>query len=152
MSDCVASSPFSVDTGKGQETPNVRASATTCTSTGPDFSAFTRSSLSTSSGTRATPEGSHCLFLFHARCISKCAVWLCGCRKYYGEKIGIYFAWLGFYTEMLFFAAVMGVICFTYGVLSYDDNISRLVPAEGIRELIFMWPKVYGHLTIPPLW
>ncbi|XP_061743631.1 anoctamin-5b isoform X1 [Nerophis ophidion] len=45
-------------------------------------------------------------------------------RKYYGEKIGIYFAWLGFYTEMLFFAAVMGFICFTYGVLSYDDNIS----------------------------
>ena len=47
------------------------------------------------------------------------------CRKYYGEKIGIYFAWLGFYTEMLFFAAVMGVICFAYGLLSYDDNISR---------------------------
>ncbi|KAM9765042.1 anoctamin-5b isoform 1-T1 [Menidia menidia] len=45
-------------------------------------------------------------------------------RKYYGEKIGIYFAWLGFYTEMLFFAAVMGFICFTYGVLSYDDNVS----------------------------
>uniref|UniRef100_A0A7N6BRG6 Anoctamin n=1 Tax=Anabas testudineus TaxID=64144 RepID=A0A7N6BRG6_ANATE len=45
-------------------------------------------------------------------------------RKYYGEKIGIYFAWLGFYTEMLFFAAVMGLICFVYGVLSYDDNIS----------------------------
>ncbi|XP_071344778.1 anoctamin-5b isoform X2 [Trachinotus anak] len=45
-------------------------------------------------------------------------------RKYYGEKIGIYFAWLGFYTEMLFFAAVMGLICFTYGVLSYDNNIS----------------------------
>lgn len=47
-------------------------------------------------------------------------------RKYYGEKIGIYFAWLGFYTEMLFFAAVMGVICFVYGLLSYDDNITRL--------------------------
>lgn len=58
------------------------------------------------------------------------------CRKYYGEKIGIYFAWLGFYTEMLFFAAVMGVICFTYGLLSYDDNISRLVPPGGIRALI----------------
>lgn len=47
-------------------------------------------------------------------------------RKYYGEKIGIYFAWLGFYTEMLFFAAVMGVICFVYGLLSYDDNVTRL--------------------------
>ncbi|XP_034047497.1 anoctamin-5b isoform X3 [Thalassophryne amazonica] len=45
-------------------------------------------------------------------------------RKYYGEKIGIYFAWLGFYTEMLFFAAVMGFLCFVYGVLSYDDNVS----------------------------
>uniref|UniRef100_A0A672JMW2 Anoctamin n=1 Tax=Salarias fasciatus TaxID=181472 RepID=A0A672JMW2_SALFA len=45
-------------------------------------------------------------------------------RKYYGEKIGIYFAWLGFYTEMLFFAAVMGFICFTYGLLSYDVNMS----------------------------
>lgn len=48
-------------------------------------------------------------------------------RKYYGEKIGIYFAWLGFYTEMLFFAAVMGVICFTYGALSYGNNKSRLI-------------------------
>uniref|UniRef100_A0A671QLL5 Anoctamin n=1 Tax=Sinocyclocheilus anshuiensis TaxID=1608454 RepID=A0A671QLL5_9TELE len=52
-------------------------------------------------------------------------------KKYYGEKIGIYFAWLGFYTEMLFFAAVMGVICFVYGVLSYEDNITRLVSLEG---------------------
>uniref|UniRef100_A0A671V6W7 Anoctamin n=1 Tax=Sparus aurata TaxID=8175 RepID=A0A671V6W7_SPAAU len=57
-------------------------------------------------------------------------------RKYYGEKIGIYFAWLGFYTEMLFFAAVMGVICFTYGVLSYDDNISRSVPPEGTKDIL----------------
>lgn len=43
-------------------------------------------------------------------------------RKYYGEKIGIYFAWLGFYTEMLLFAAVVGTICFIYGFLTYDDN------------------------------
>lgn len=59
-------------------------------------------------------------------------------RKYYGEKIGIYFAWLGFYTEMLFFAAIMGVLCFIYGLSSYDDNITRLVPlglGRGIWEL-----------------
>lgn len=49
----------------------------------------------------------------------------CSDRKYYGEKIGIYFAWLGFYTEMLFFAAVMGVICFVYGLLSYENNVTR---------------------------
>ena len=43
-------------------------------------------------------------------------------RKYYGEKIGIYFAWLGFYTEMLFLAAVVGTICFAYGYLTYNEN------------------------------
>ncbi|XP_072527053.1 anoctamin-5b isoform X2 [Salminus brasiliensis] len=63
-------------------------------------------------------------------------------RKYYGEKIGIYFAWLGFYTEMLFFAAVMGVICFVYGLLSYDDNISS-------KELCH--PDIGGKIVMCPL-
>uniref|UniRef100_A0A3P9HUS4 Anoctamin n=1 Tax=Oryzias latipes TaxID=8090 RepID=A0A3P9HUS4_ORYLA len=63
-------------------------------------------------------------------------------RKYYGEKIGIYFAWLGFYTEMLFFAAIMGLICFTYGVLSYDDNISS-------KEICD--PDIGGSIVMCPL-
>uniref|UniRef100_A0A671LJA1 Anoctamin n=1 Tax=Sinocyclocheilus anshuiensis TaxID=1608454 RepID=A0A671LJA1_9TELE len=46
-------------------------------------------------------------------------------RKYYGEKIGIYFAWLGFYTEMLTYAAVVGLLCFIYGVASFDENVWR---------------------------
>ncbi|XP_053128813.1 anoctamin-5-like isoform X2 [Hemicordylus capensis] len=45
-------------------------------------------------------------------------------RKYYGERIGIYFAWLGFYTEMLFFAALVGVICFLYGLFTMNENMS----------------------------
>ncbi|XP_062973421.1 anoctamin-5 isoform X2 [Elgaria multicarinata webbii] len=45
-------------------------------------------------------------------------------RKYYGERIGIYFAWLGFYTEMLFFAAVVGLICFLYGAFTMNENMS----------------------------
>ncbi|XP_045888204.1 anoctamin-5b isoform X2 [Micropterus dolomieu] len=62
-------------------------------------------------------------------------------RKYYGEKIGIYFAWLGFYTEMLFFAAIMGLICFTYGVLSYDDNLSsKEICDANIGGSILMCP------------
>lgn len=73
---------------------------------------------------------------------------LSACRKYYGEKIGIYFAWLGFYTEMLFFAAVMGVICFTYGVLSYDDNMTRLVPPGGITTF---WASLSKHFTLPTI-
>nr|XP_021520010.1 anoctamin-6-like [Meriones unguiculatus] len=42
-------------------------------------------------------------------------------RKYYGEKIGIYFAWLGYYTQMLLLAAVVGVACFLYGYLNQDN-------------------------------
>ncbi|XP_053800430.1 anoctamin-5-like isoform X2 [Vidua chalybeata] len=45
-------------------------------------------------------------------------------RKYYGEKIGIYFAWLGFYTEMVFLAAVVGLIYFLYGLFTMDENMS----------------------------
>ncbi|XP_054633657.1 anoctamin-5 isoform X2 [Dunckerocampus dactyliophorus] len=46
-------------------------------------------------------------------------------RKYYGEKIGIYFAWLGFYTEMLFIAAVVGTLCFLYGYSTFENNVWR---------------------------
>lgn len=46
-------------------------------------------------------------------------------RDYYGEKIGIYFVFLGFYTEMLFFAAVVGLACFIYGLLTIPKTSSR---------------------------
>ncbi|KAM7414737.1 hypothetical protein PAMA_019510 [Pampus argenteus] len=62
-------------------------------------------------------------------------------RKYYGEKIGIYFAWLGFYTEMLLFAAVVGTICFIYGFLTYDENVwSKEICDEKIGGNIVMCP------------
>ncbi|XP_042197254.1 anoctamin-5 isoform X4 [Callorhinchus milii] len=44
-------------------------------------------------------------------------------RKYYGEKIGIYFAWLGFYTEMLGIAGAVGFICFLFGCITKDWNV-----------------------------
>ncbi|XP_077195291.1 anoctamin-4 isoform X3 [Paroedura picta] len=37
-------------------------------------------------------------------------------RRYFGEKIGLYFAWLGWYTGMLFPAAFIGLFVFLYGV------------------------------------
>ncbi|XP_035012476.2 anoctamin-5 isoform X4 [Hippoglossus stenolepis] len=62
-------------------------------------------------------------------------------RKYYGEKIGIYFAWLGFYTEMLLFAAIVGTICFVYGVLTYDENEwSKEICSGEIGGKIVMCP------------
>ncbi|XP_076338167.1 anoctamin 1 isoform X2 [Tachypleus tridentatus] len=36
-------------------------------------------------------------------------------KEYFGVKIGLYFAWLGFYTYMLIPASIVGVLCFLYG-------------------------------------
>ncbi|XP_072629388.1 anoctamin-4 isoform X2 [Canis lupus baileyi] len=41
-------------------------------------------------------------------------------RRYFGEKIGLYFAWLGWYTGMLFPAAFIGLFVFLYGVITLD--------------------------------
>ncbi|XP_075044787.1 anoctamin-5 [Mixophyes fleayi] len=62
-------------------------------------------------------------------------------RKYYGEKIGIYFAWLGFYTEMLFYAAFVGFFCFLYGWITMDDSISsKEICDKDIGGQIIMCP------------
>ncbi|MBN3295676.1 ANO2 protein, partial [Amia calva] len=47
-------------------------------------------------------------------------------RKYFGEKIGLYFAWLGIYTELLIPASVVGIIVFFYGCATMDTNIPSL--------------------------
>lgn len=63
-------------------------------------------------------------------------------RKYYGEKIGIYFAWLGFYTNMLIVAAVVGVGCFLYGCLAKNDCTWRyMVRPILISHAIFHGPQ-----------
>ncbi|XP_029290082.1 anoctamin-1 isoform X2 [Cottoperca gobio] len=47
-------------------------------------------------------------------------------RKYFGEKIGLYFAWLGLYTQMLIPASLVGVIVFLYGCATVDDNLPSM--------------------------
>lgn len=46
-------------------------------------------------------------------------------RKYFGEQIGFYFAWLGVYTQLLIPPSVLGVIVFLYGIFTVDDNVPR---------------------------
>ncbi|XP_029911758.1 anoctamin-7 [Myripristis murdjan] len=51
-------------------------------------------------------------------------------REYFGEKIALYFAWLGFYTAWLLPAAVVGTLVFVAGVMSMGTN----TPAKEICE------------------
>ncbi|XP_041833675.1 anoctamin-6 isoform X2 [Melanotaenia boesemani] len=63
-------------------------------------------------------------------------------RKYYGEKVGIYFAWLGFYTMMLTLAAVVGLGCFIYGYKTQETSTwSKEVCDPEIGGQIVMCPQ-----------
>lgn len=46
-------------------------------------------------------------------------------KEYFGVKITLYFAWLGFYTHMLYPAALVGLACFIYSLATLYDNIPR---------------------------
>uniref|UniRef100_A0A7N6BWG2 Anoctamin n=1 Tax=Anabas testudineus TaxID=64144 RepID=A0A7N6BWG2_ANATE len=61
------------------------------------------------------------------------------CIRYFGEKIGLYFAWLGVYTQMLIPAAIIGVIVFLYGCATVDDNIPSMEICDP-RNNITMCP------------
>ena len=44
-------------------------------------------------------------------------------KNYFGSEIALYFAWLGFYTAMLFPLAIIGLIVFLYGIGSAGSHI-----------------------------
>ena len=37
-------------------------------------------------------------------------------RRYFGEKVGIYFTWIGFYTTWLLPISLLGIVIFLYGL------------------------------------
>ncbi|KAM7406587.1 hypothetical protein PAMP_000958 [Pampus punctatissimus] len=43
-------------------------------------------------------------------------------RNYFGEKVALYYLWLGRYTKLLIPAAVLGVIVFLYGLAFFNTN------------------------------
>ncbi|XP_074041936.1 anoctamin-4 isoform X2 [Leptinotarsa decemlineata] len=65
-------------------------------------------------------------------------------RKYFGDKIALYFCWLGFYTKMLFAPAIVGTLCFLYGIFTIDgdDNI----PTKEICDI-----NIAGNITLCPM-
>ena len=46
-------------------------------------------------------------------------------KDYFGVKIALYFAWLGFYTHMLVPASIVGLVCFIYSCCTIYQNQPR---------------------------
>jgi hypothetical protein len=63
-------------------------------------------------------------------------------RKYFGDEIGIYFVWLGFYTKMLVPASIVGLICFIYGLATSGTKFST-------PRYKLITQKYYNVWTIP---
>ncbi|XP_042638048.1 anoctamin-9 [Orycteropus afer afer] len=60
-------------------------------------------------------------------------------RNYFGEKVALYFAWLGWYTYMLVPAALMGLIVFLSGLTCF--NTSQISKEICEAHDIFMCPR-----------
>ena len=66
-------------------------------------------------------------------------------KSYFGEKVALYFAWLGFYTTFLVPASIIGILCFVYGIASAFDNdavneICNEVPSKTKDNKFYMCP------------
>ncbi|CAH0698738.1 unnamed protein product [Spodoptera exigua] len=81
-------------------------------------------------GDLKTPGSMRHLLYTEWAAVSKCIKYqpLDYVKDYFGVKIGLYFAWLGFYTHMLIPASIVGVICVIYSAATVYDN----TPSEDV--------------------
>ncbi|XP_044597839.1 anoctamin-1 isoform X1 [Cotesia glomerata] len=100
-------------------------------------------------GNLHTPDSMRYLLYTHWASMRKCFHYqpLDYIKEYFGVKIGLYFAWLGFYTHMLVPASIIGLICFIYGCLTLSTNETSEDICNGNKS-IYMCPlcdKICGY-------
>ncbi|CAE7581827.1 Ano4, partial [Symbiodinium microadriaticum] len=62
-------------------------------------------------------------------------------KNYFGEKIGLYFLWLGHYTSWLSVAAVVGFFCWIN--IAADDNDPNAVIMPYFASFIAFWATLF---------
>ncbi|KRZ84722.1 Anoctamin-3, partial [Trichinella sp. T8] len=62
-------------------------------------------------------------------------------RRYFGEKIALYFAWLGFYTFALIPVVILGICCVVYGYIFLNTYIPSMDICHGEAGKIIMCPN-----------
>lgn len=73
-------------------------------------------------------------------------------RQYFGEKIGIYFAWLGQYTAWLLAPAIVGLLVFIYGYATMNgpENLPALDVCNAPNWTFVMCPLCAEDLGCKP--
>jgi hypothetical protein len=63
-------------------------------------------------------------------------------RRYFGEKVAIYFTWIGFYTTWLLPISLLGVVIFLYGLSTIPSSRNAVAydTCETARTFFYMCP------------
>ncbi|KAJ0407910.1 hypothetical protein P43SY_009197 [Pythium insidiosum] len=75
-------------------------------------------------------------------------------RDYFGEKVALYFAWLGFYTKMLLFPTIAGIITYIVSEVRMsqnqnDGNTSNDNPGYiliAFAVVVVIWSSIFSEL------
>ena len=74
-------------------------------------------------------------------------------RQYFGTQLGLYYAWLGFYTQFLSFIAIIGVICILYGLVTISSDVpcNDICSPTGVGTKILICPSCDHYCDYMPL-
>ena len=67
-------------------------------------------------------------------------------KNYFGVKIGLYFAWLGFYTQMLIAPAIAGIVCFIFGIATVWSPIFN--QGRYLFDMKYYFQNNYNSLAL----